>query len=132
MYLYIDTTDQSIVRLALYDAAGSEVGVTVREAPYKHGEVIHDELTKLLSLHSVELRDIQGVLVNPGPGPFSATRTGVSVANAAAWSLDVPVVAVEDGGIGQMIALFEQGAVEKDKIITPVYAEEPKITQRKT
>lgn len=46
---------------------------------------------KLLKKHRLELKDLTGIKVNPGPGSFTGLRVGVSVANALGYLLKIPV-----------------------------------------
>jgi len=48
------------------------------------------QLKRFLKTHQVKLRDLKKIVVNPGPGGFSSTRTGVVAANALAYALGIP------------------------------------------
>jgi tRNA threonylcarbamoyladenosine biosynthesis protein TsaB len=47
----------------------------------------------------VQLGQISQIQVVTGPGSFTGSRIGVSIANALALSLDIPVVGIKDGKI---------------------------------
>jgi tRNA threonylcarbamoyladenosine biosynthesis protein TsaB len=55
---------------------------------------IHDRINNILSLQQIELKDVGGIVAYTGPGSFTGLRIGISVANALAYSLDIPVVGV--------------------------------------
>lgn len=55
-------------------------------------------IEKLLQQEKLLLKDLGAIEVNAGPGSFTGTRVGVSVANALGWALKIPVN-------GQKIAL---------------------------
>ena len=73
------------------------------------------ELKQFLEKHKVTLSELERILVNPGPGGFSTTRTGVATANALAFALGIPVAEYPSGII-------------KD-VILPIYDKAPNITR---
>lgn len=54
-------------------------------------QVVLPLLEKLLKKHKRELSDITDIEVNEGPGSFTGLRVGVSIANALAYTLKIPV-----------------------------------------
>ena len=87
--LYIDTTKNEV----------TIVGV-VRERQKKLLKQKTDNLSsqnllpmieKLLQQEKMDLKDLKGIEVESGPGSFTGTRVGVSVANALGWTLKIPV-----------------------------------------
>jgi len=91
---------------------------------------IHIKISDLLKHSNKALSDLGGIIIFKGPGSFTGLRIGLSVANALADSLDIPIVATSgtgwlesghaelDGGHNDKIALPEYGA--------PVHITEPK------
>jgi tRNA threonylcarbamoyladenosine biosynthesis protein TsaB len=55
-------------------------------------ESIHKNISELLHRNLLSLQDIKGVLVYTGVGSFTGLRIGVSVANALAAGLGVPIL----------------------------------------
>lgn len=55
-------------------------------------ETLHRKIRKLLDDQGKKDGDITGIVVYKGPGSFTGLRIGISVANALAYSLDIPVV----------------------------------------
>ena len=82
-------TDERQVYVALFDGH--------KEVDSRSWEV-HRELSVQLNSTIDELVDersqIKGVVVYKGPGSFTGLRIGISVANALAYSLEIPVVGV--------------------------------------
>src|SRR5882672_10427964 len=56
-------------------------------------ETIHQRLDKLLKGQKLELENIEAIVAFQGPGSFTGLRIGISVANALAMALDIPIVA---------------------------------------
>lgn len=54
-------------------------------------QVLLPLLTKLLDRKKMVWKDLEAVEVETGPGSFTGTRVGVSVANALGYSLGIPV-----------------------------------------
>ena len=124
MELLIDTTQQGVLRLAL----------TERDRPLGQmskknillSERILIELDLFLRKHKARPQNLKKILVNPGPGGFSSTRTGVAVANALAFALSVPVA---EWPASNRRRGEPSGTVRT--IVLPKYDKEPHITKPK-
>lgn len=85
MDLFIDTTEQNKIQLQILD--GSRVISKFSKSDIKISENLLPMIEKFLKKHKLKLSDLDMVRVNPGPGGFSSTRTGVSTANALNFAL---------------------------------------------
>lgn len=54
---------------------------------------LNNKIDEVLSSSGKQLSDIQGIVCFKGPGSFTGLRIGMSVVNALAYSLTVPIVA---------------------------------------
>lgn len=54
-------------------------------------ELLLAKIDELLKVQSSKLNQIKAIEANPGPGSFMGSRVGVTVANALASTLGVPV-----------------------------------------
>lgn len=106
MKLYIDTTVPLKVIVRLGEAEYLREYQTPQEQDLL---VVIDEALKT---QDVALKEIKSIEVNPGPGSFTGTRVGVSVANTFAFALSIPI----NG---------QKPPVE------PIYSEDPHITKPK-
>ena len=91
---------------------------------------IHLKILELLKSVKKDWPDIQGVICFQGPGSFTGLRIGISVANAIAYGLGVPIIGSQnedwaESGINSMI----KG--NNNKIVLPFYGSEPHITPQK-
>ena len=84
------------------DKPESEIGLYENEKQLKYeswqahrqlAETIHEQIAKNLQFVSKDLNDVEGIVIYKGPGSFTGLRIGVSVANALAYSLKIPIVA---------------------------------------
>ena len=114
MQLLIDTTQKEKIILALADGNGKILSRKEKSVPYI-SEHLLSELKRFLKSKKISLQFLTKILVNPGPGGFSATRTGVAVANALAYALGIPV------------SEFPSGKVKE--IVLPKYDKAPNITK---
>ena len=89
MILHIDTKDQKAVRVSL-KKNGKVVNSRTSENEYG-SQVLLPLILKLLRINNYELKNLQGIEVEVGPGSFTGLRVGVSVANALGFSLNIPV-----------------------------------------
>lgn len=116
MNLLIDTTQAEKIIVALFNVSGEEIARREKNV-MQISENLLPEIEKLLKKQKVKLKDLKKILVNPGPGGFSSTRTGVATANALAYALNIPV------------AEWPSGKVRE--IVLPKYDKEPNITKPK-
>lgn len=100
--------------MALLDKQGREVARREKKV-FQISENLLPEVEKLLKAKKITAKDLTKILVNPGPGGFSATRTGVATANALAYALNIPM------------AEWPSGKVRE--IVLPKYDKEPNITK---
>ena len=98
--LFIDTSSNKEVMVGLrvdgkrYDER-EKIGV-------KKAQVVLPLIDKLLKKHKLSLKDINEIEVNTGPGSFTGLRVGISIANALAWTLKIPV-----NGKEQVVAIYD-------------------------
>jgi tRNA threonylcarbamoyl adenosine modification protein YeaZ len=74
------------------------VGIITSEKEFKvekeqkfGSQALLGAIQEVLEKANLELKDLTGIKVNIGPGSFTGLRVGVSVANALAYSLKIPV-----------------------------------------
>jgi tRNA threonylcarbamoyladenosine biosynthesis protein TsaB len=85
-------TDKPEAELGLFDNQ-QKVAYETWHAHRQLAETIHQKLQQLLDAQGRTLSNITGIVVYKGPGSFTGLRIGISVANALAYSLDVPLAA---------------------------------------
>lgn len=106
MKLFIDSTDntQVIVRL------GKREFINKVDSP--RNQDVFGFILSCLTQENQKQEDITEVEVNPGPGSFTGTRIGVTIANALGFALHIPV----------------NGQTNP---IEPIYSAPPSITSKK-
>ena len=122
-------TDKPDAEIGLFD----DTGKIAYETWYAHRELsvtLHQKITGLLQANSKNLQDLQGIVAFAGPGSFTGLRIGLTVANALAYALEIPVLAAKsEGWIEIGIARLQKG--EHDGIALPEYGAPVHITQQK-
>jgi len=91
-------------------------------------ETIHLKLKQLLDEQGLALNDLQGIVAYQGPGSFTGLRIGLSVANALAAGIDIPIIAAA-GENWQAAGLERLERGVNDKIALPKYGSPPHITK---
>jgi tRNA threonylcarbamoyladenosine biosynthesis protein TsaB len=122
-------TDKPEAELGLFE---NEVQLAYSrwEAHRQLAETIHQKLQKLLSDNIKELKDINAIVVYHGPGSFTGLRIGMSVANALAQSLHIPIVGeTSEGWIAAGQKRLQNGGNEHTAL--PEYGADPHITTPK-
>lgn len=93
-------------------------------------ETINSKIIDVLMRADVRLHQLNGIIVYKGPGSFTGLRIGVSVANALAYGLNIPIVSnMEDAWIEYGVARLLQQ--ENERVAMPEYGALPNITQPK-
>ena len=122
-------TDKPEAEVGVYKD-GQQVTYESWQAHRELAETIHKKIDQILNKLSISLKDVDGIVVYKGPGSFTGLRIGLSVANALAYGLDIPIVGT--GGeewIVEGIANLQNG--QNDKAIVPEYGDPAHITQPK-
>jgi len=133
MYLIISTDKNKSFAVA---RANKKIeAVIVVDKPFKQTELLLKNIQKV-----IDFKKLKGIIVNQGPGEFSALRIGIATANALAFALDIPIVGVmmKSADLTQkeiVSVLWEKGQPKlggkTHKIILPFYDKEPNITIKK-
>ncbi len=122
-------TDKLEAELYLFDD-GKQLGEVRWQAHRELAETIHKQLAKLLNKSSISLENIDGIVCFRGPGSFTGLRIGLSVANALAYSLDIPIVSAA-GEHWLRDGIDGLNSSKNDKIAVPEYGALAKTTPPK-
>ena len=88
MILKIDSTEGEI-KVTLFDKDNKKDELKIKQ---KLGsQALLPLIVAILKKNKINLEDLSEVKVNPGPGSFTGSRVGVSVANALGFALNIPV-----------------------------------------
>lgn len=119
-------TDKPEAELGLYKD-NQQLAYLSWAAHRQLAETVHLKLKELLESQQKSLDNLDGLAAFKGPGSFTGLRIGLSVANALASSLHIPIVSEgTDDWIAQAIDRLEQGENEQQAI--PAYGSAPHIT----
>lgn len=109
---------------------GKMIAIDTWQAHRMLAETLHSRLQAMLKSQQLTWDSIEGIVCYKGPGSFTGLRIGLSVANALALGLNVPIVS-ETGD-----AWIEQGAArlvggDDEKSALPEYGSPVHITTPK-
>lgn len=122
-------TDKPDSEIGIYKGT-EQIAYVTWPAHRQLAETLHRKLSDTLKQHTMVWADIDGIVVYRGPGSFTGLRIGLSVANALAASLTVPIIASgEEAWIQTGIARILNG--ESDSVALPEYGAPVHITQQK-
>jgi tRNA threonylcarbamoyladenosine biosynthesis protein TsaB len=119
-------TDKPEAEIGLYDGETKTAYVTW-QADRELAETIHLKIRTILGERGQSFADLNGIVVFKGPGSFTGLRIGISVANALAAGLTIPVVGT--GGktwIKQGVQRLGKG--DNEAIVLPEYGAPPNIS----
>lgn len=101
MILKIDSTNTDQIKVELLSNSIKTQSIESRK---KGSQILLKQILNLLKKNKKNLHDLSFLEVNTGPGSFTGTRVGISIANALGYALNIPV----NG--------------EKGKIAMPIYS----------
>ncbi len=101
---------------------------------YTHAENLHVFIEEIIKEASVTLKDIHAIAISKGPGSYTGLRIGVSAAKGLAYSLNIPLIALDTLAImTNSIVAKESAAVycpmldaRRMEVYTAVYAHDLK------
>lgn len=111
MTLKIDTTDTKNITVELTD--GTKLISKLVESQKVGSQVLLPMIDKIIKKNKIKISNLTSIEVNPGPGSFTGTRVGVTVANALGFALNISVNNPHHLHFGD--------AGKKGKIVVPVY-----------
>jgi tRNA threonylcarbamoyladenosine biosynthesis protein TsaB len=122
-------TDKPEAELGIFDDE-KRLAYETWHAHRQLAETLNLKIKDVLAAQEKSLQDIEGIVVFKGPGSFTGLRIGISIANALADSLGIPIV----GTIGDdWSATGCQRILDKqnDQLIVPEYGSPPHVTAPK-
>jgi tRNA threonylcarbamoyladenosine biosynthesis protein TsaB len=122
-------SDKPEAELGLYDD-DQQLAYEIWEAHRQLAETIHLKIKGLLNSQQKTLQNVEGIVAFQGPGSFTGLRIGLTVANALADSLKVPIVAAQTEAWVQ-IGINRLQSGENQALIVPEYGALPNITKPK-
>lgn len=129
--LIINTSLKDRVFLALYKN-DRLVSKSILKTKYKQAEKLLSGIERLFQRARVCLKDLKGIIVVKGPGPFTALRIGIVTANTLAFALGIPVIGIKTPEFNKLSESIKKRIKElkrikktkKEKIIIPFYGKE--------
>lgn len=122
-------TDNPQTELSLYDNS-QQLQYVTWEAHRALAETLHQKIIDVLTAGGKKLEDLEAIIAFQGPGSFTGLRIGLTVANALADSLSIPIVAAQtDDWIKKGEERLAAG--QNDQIAMPEYGAPVHITAPK-
>ena len=122
-------TDKPEAELYLFDNA-QQLAAIKWQAHLRLAETLNTQIEKILNKSSISYEDINAIAIYKGPGSFTGLRIGMSVANALAYSLNIPIVTKSgESWLEKSIQAIQKG--QNDKIAVPKYGSPVRVTKPK-
>ena len=112
-------TDQPEAELGLFEN-NRQINYIKWPAHLELAETIHTQIKHLLNSADKKIDQTEGVVCFEGPGSYTGLRIGLSVGNALAYSLDIPIVATR-GKDWINKGLKRLGSSDNDGTVLPYY-----------
>ncbi len=127
MILFINTSDFNSLTLAVIHNA--TVKIHTANLAFNENYKTNAFLEKFLKHQKVKMSDLTKVVVCSGPGSFTGIRVGVSLAQALAFALHIPVIAIPKSKIPEDIRKLT--TMKGGKSLVMNYGQKPNITTAK-
>ncbi len=96
MFLYINTAIENKTEVALVDVKkDNSVFIIDRMSSTARSDKAIILLDKLFNKNKTTPKKLNGVFVVNGPGPFTAIRIAIALANSFSYALSIPVFGIE-------------------------------------
>jgi len=122
-------TDQPEAELALFED-DTQLAIEKWLAHRQLAETIHPKIADLLKGQDKDWSNLQAIVCFKGPGSFTGLRIGLSVANALAFGLKLPIIAA-DGDTWAADGIKSLLVGKTDKVAMPEYGAPVHITAQK-
>ncbi len=130
MILYINTSQRENIEFAIIK--DREVFLLQKNTGLKQSEQALFLLDSFLKKNKIKLSNISRIVVNRGPGSFTAVRLGIVLANTLSFALNIPVVGVDNLELKNKEDYLGLSKLKFGKdFIKPYYDREPDITKSK-
>lgn len=128
IYLYINIKNHQRSSVFIINDEGKNINSEYFSCEYQFqiGDKLLYIIDKILSKSGLFINRLSGVIVTNKSKEMTSLRIGVSVANALAYSLNIPVVGVRDkNGLFSVIKTFRK--IKKNRLVMPVYEINPML-----
>lgn len=121
--LYIDTSKTEEVIVAIYQ--NGKIDKKIFHFPIgTMSDQLLTEIDKFIKSKAITTKDLSNIICYVGPGSYTSLRIGISLANALAFALNIPIFSIkEDEKLEEFIKKVPQGK-EFSKPITVFYKQE--------
>jgi tRNA threonylcarbamoyladenosine biosynthesis protein TsaB len=127
MLVLIIRTDKPEAEIGLFNET-EKLSYITWQAHRQLAETIHLKIKQLLEDSSKTLKDLEAIAVFKGPGSFTGLRIGLSVANAFAAGLQIPIVGTSgENWITDGLSRLQSD--ENEEIVLPEYGAPVKTTK---
>lgn len=127
MYLLIDLSLKNIVHLALFDQKN-----IIERVYHGRNKNLLTCIGSLLKKQKISRQSIKGIMAVVGTGGFTSTRIATVVANTFAYTLRIPVLAVEVSQLKKIQELIPELLKQPiGQYISATYSGLPNITTTK-
>ena len=122
-------TDKPDAELYLY-VSGKKLAEIKWRAHLKLAETLNSKIQEILNMLSISYDNLGGIAIYKGPGSFTGLRIGMSVANALAFSLGIPIVS-KSGNNWLESSMEDLLKGKNEKIVAPKYGAPARVTKPK-
>lgn len=88
------------------------------------------KIKEIMDSEGIRNKDLSGIIMHTGEGSFTGLRIGTTVANAMAYSLNIPIVSTE-GEDWISLGIENIKSAKPGDLVVPKYNSEPNITKPK-
>ncbi|MFH1565180.1 MAG: hypothetical protein ABIC82_05040 [bacterium] len=128
MYLYINIASRENVEISIVGSGFKEINKAGFSCEYQFQikDRLLKEIDKILVKNKIVLKDLNGIIAVNKSKEMTSLRIGISVANALAYSLNIPAVGIENPD--QLSLAFKSfKKIKKFRLVKPKYEINPML-----
>lgn len=96
MFLFINTAEENKTQAVLFEIKnGDEIEILSKISSRAKSDKALILIDKILKKNKLTPRNLKGVFVIKGPGPFTAIRIAIALANTFSYALQIPVFGIK-------------------------------------
>lgn len=123
-------TDKPEAEIYLYSLAGEKSAEHTWQAHRELSNTLLEQIEQLLHANTLQIKDLEGIVVFQGPGSFTGLRIGITVANTLAYAQSMPVVgSTDDNWVDTGLQALASNNAKQMQIVIPEYGAPAHITK---
>lgn len=131
MYLIINNTEANKIFLGLAEK-DKIIKTQIHKIVFYEGEKMLFLIDKFLKINKIRPKNLKGIIINTGPGPFTSLRISIMMANTWSYVQKIPIFGLKAKDFSNINKVLDKiKTIKAVEYIEPNYGVAPNITKAK-